>query len=97
MLNALDGDREKLVIDLSCRRKEDTWFVAMNKWQTITDMEVNEGLFAVVLFAFFLLIFLRIYQVFRTILLGVSYSRSRQRGSAEGHRREVGREAITMV
>jgi phosphoribosylformimino-5-aminoimidazole carboxamide ribotide isomerase len=39
----LDGNKEKLVIDLSCRRKDDTWFVAMNKWQTITDMEVNEG------------------------------------------------------
>ena len=44
MLEALSGDKEKLVIDLSCRRKDDTWFVAMNKWQTITDMEVNEGL-----------------------------------------------------
>lgn len=44
MLKALDGDKEKLVIDLSCRRRGDsTWFVAMNKWQTITDMEVNEG------------------------------------------------------
>ncbi|PMD36971.1 Phosphoribosylformimino-5-aminoimidazole carboxamide ribotide isomerase [Hyaloscypha variabilis F] len=43
VLAALDGDKEKLVIDLSCRRKDDTWFVAMNKWQTITDMEVNEA------------------------------------------------------
>jgi phosphoribosylformimino-5-aminoimidazole carboxamide ribotide isomerase len=43
VLAVLDGDKEKLVIDLSCRRKDDTWFVAMNKWQTITDMEVNEG------------------------------------------------------
>ena len=43
VLAALGGDKEKLVIDLSCRRKGDTWFVAMNKWQTITDMEVNEG------------------------------------------------------
>ncbi|KAK0645986.1 1--5-imidazole-4-carboxamide isomerase [Cercophora newfieldiana] len=43
VLGALGGDKEKLVIDLSCRRKgEDTWFVAMDKWQTITDMEVNE-------------------------------------------------------
>ncbi|PSS22441.1 hypothetical protein M430DRAFT_65607 [Amorphotheca resinae ATCC 22711] len=42
VLAALDGDKEKLVIDLSCRKKDDTWFVAMNKWQTITDMEVNE-------------------------------------------------------
>lgn len=43
MLAALGGDKEKLVIDLSCRRRGDTWLVAMDKWQTITDMEVNEG------------------------------------------------------
>ncbi|KAL3424752.1 phosphoribosylformimino-5-aminoimidazole carboxamide ribotide isomerase [Phlyctema vagabunda] len=42
VLGALGGDKGKLVIDLSCRKKEDTWFVAMNKWQTITDMEVDE-------------------------------------------------------
>ncbi|KAK1765811.1 enzyme that catalyzes the fourth step in the histidine pathway [Phialemonium atrogriseum] len=43
VLAALDGDKSKLVIDLSCRRRgEDRWFVAMNKWQTITDMEVNQ-------------------------------------------------------
>ncbi|CAP68525.1 uncharacterized protein PODANS_7_1710 [Podospora anserina S mat+] len=43
VLVALGGDKEKLVIDLSCRRKgEDRWFVAMDKWQTITDMEVCE-------------------------------------------------------
>ncbi|KAF5873769.1 putative phosphoribosylformimino-5-aminoimidazole carboxamide ribotide isomerase protein [Botrytis fragariae] len=43
VLESLGGDKEKLVIDLSCRRRDDTWFVAMNKWQTITDMEVNEA------------------------------------------------------
>jgi phosphoribosylformimino-5-aminoimidazole carboxamide ribotide isomerase len=45
VLAALDGDTSKLVIDLSCRRHggEDRWFVAMDKWQTITDMEVNQG------------------------------------------------------
>ncbi|KAL2271627.1 hypothetical protein VTJ83DRAFT_998 [Remersonia thermophila] len=43
VLAALGGDKSKLVIDLSCRRQgEDRWFVAMNKWQTITDMEVSE-------------------------------------------------------
>ncbi|EON98090.1 putative phosphoribosylformimino-5-aminoimidazole carboxamide ribotide isomerase protein [Phaeoacremonium minimum UCRPA7] len=43
VLEALGGDKTKLVIDLSCRRRgEDSWFVAMNKWQTITDMEVNQ-------------------------------------------------------
>lgn len=51
MLAALGGDKTKLVIDLSCRRQqqqkegdsEPRWFVAMNKWQTITDMEINES------------------------------------------------------
>ncbi|KAG5658729.1 hypothetical protein KAF25_007282 [Fusarium avenaceum] len=43
VLQALGGDKNKLVIDLSCRRRgEDSWFVAMNKWQTLTDMEVNQ-------------------------------------------------------
>lgn len=43
VLKALDGDTSKLVIDLSCRRRgEGQWFVAMNKWQTITDMEINQ-------------------------------------------------------
>lgn len=44
MLAALGGQTEHLVIDLSCRKKgDDKWFVAMDKWQTITDMEVNRG------------------------------------------------------
>ncbi|KAI9166772.1 imidazole-4-carboxamide isomerase [Paramyrothecium foliicola] len=42
VLEALGNDKNKLVIDLSCRRVQDKWFVAMNKWQTITDMEVNQ-------------------------------------------------------
>ncbi|KAH9899804.1 Phosphoribosylformimino-5-aminoimidazole carboxamide ribotide isomerase [Cubamyces lactineus] len=36
--NAVGKDR--LVVDVSCRRRDDKWLVAMNKWQTITDMEV---------------------------------------------------------
>lgn len=43
VLEALGNDKNKLVIDLSCRRKDSTWFVAMNKWQTLTDMELNQG------------------------------------------------------
>ncbi|KAI0999724.1 1-(5-phosphoribosyl)-5-[(5-phosphoribosylamino)methylideneamino] imidazole-4-carboxamide isomerase [Podosphaera aphanis] len=43
VLAALDGDKDRLVIDLSCRRKGSSWFVAMNKWQTITEMEVCEA------------------------------------------------------
>lgn len=42
VLSSLGDDTSKLVIDLSCRRKGDTWFVAMNKWQTITEMEITK-------------------------------------------------------
>jgi len=35
--------REKLVIDLSCRRTGSGWTVAMNRWQTLTDLEVNHA------------------------------------------------------
>lgn len=42
VLSSLGGDKEKLVIDLSCRRTDATWFVAMNNWQTITEMEVTK-------------------------------------------------------
>lgn len=31
---------EKLVIDLSCRKTSQGWTVAMNRWQTLTDLEV---------------------------------------------------------
>ncbi|KAG1446456.1 hypothetical protein G6F56_009564 [Rhizopus delemar] len=34
--------KDRLVVDVSCRRKEDQWIVAMNKWQSMTDMEVNK-------------------------------------------------------
>jgi phosphoribosylformimino-5-aminoimidazole carboxamide ribotide isomerase len=27
----------------SCRKKNNKWLVAMDKWQTMTDMEVNKG------------------------------------------------------
>jgi phosphoribosylformimino-5-aminoimidazole carboxamide ribotide isomerase len=33
--------REKLVIDLSCRRTPTGWNVAMNRWQTPTDLDVT--------------------------------------------------------
>jgi phosphoribosylformimino-5-aminoimidazole carboxamide ribotide isomerase len=36
--------RENLVIDLSCRRVGDGWHVATNRWQTVTDTAVDEGL-----------------------------------------------------
>ena len=47
VLASLGGDKSKLVIDLSCRRaqgEQAKWFVAMDKWQRITDMEVCEGM-----------------------------------------------------
>ncbi|KAI9354515.1 hypothetical protein DFJ73DRAFT_301422 [Zopfochytrium polystomum] len=34
--------REKLVVDVSCKVKDGKWIVAMNKWQTLTDMQVEE-------------------------------------------------------
>jgi len=35
--------RDKLVIDLSCRRTGDGWTVAMNRWQTLTDLQVDHA------------------------------------------------------
>ncbi|CAG8657816.1 13646_t:CDS:2 [Funneliformis mosseae] len=35
--------KENIVVDVSCRKRENKWVVAMNKWQTMTDMEINEG------------------------------------------------------
>ena len=48
ILAALGEDKKKLVIDLSCRRQQfdngqTKWVVAMDKWQRLTDMEVNAG------------------------------------------------------
>jgi phosphoribosylformimino-5-aminoimidazole carboxamide ribotide isomerase len=34
---------EKLVIDLSCRRTANGWTVAMNRWQTLTDLDVTHA------------------------------------------------------
>ncbi|KAI8329923.1 hypothetical protein BC941DRAFT_441617 [Chlamydoabsidia padenii] len=34
--------KDKLVVDVSCRRSGNQWVVAMNKWQTLTDMVVNK-------------------------------------------------------
>lgn len=35
--------REKLVVDISCRRREGGWVVAMNGWKTLTDTWVTRG------------------------------------------------------
>ncbi|MEM9081876.1 MAG: phosphoribosylformimino-5-aminoimidazole carboxamide ribotide isomerase, partial [Verrucomicrobiota bacterium] len=34
---------ERLVVDLSCRRVGEGWVVAMNRWQTLTDLKVEAG------------------------------------------------------
>ena len=34
---------ERLVLDLSCRRVSGGWTVAMNKWQTLTELRVTEA------------------------------------------------------
>lgn len=41
-LNELVG-KNKLVIDLSCKKRNSTWFVASNQWRDLTDTEVNEA------------------------------------------------------
>ncbi|GJN87128.1 hypothetical protein Rhopal_000073-T1 [Rhodotorula paludigena] len=33
--------KERLVVDVSCRRRDNRWIVAMDRWQVMTDMEVN--------------------------------------------------------
>lgn len=35
--------RERLVLDLSCRADADGWVVAMNRWQTPTELRVDEN------------------------------------------------------
>jgi len=44
MVNAAGAAR--LVIDLSCKATGHGWVVAMNRWQTLTDLEVNAETFA---------------------------------------------------
>lgn len=35
--------KDRLVIDLSCRRNASGWIVAMNRWQTPTDLQVDHA------------------------------------------------------
>jgi len=35
--------KERLVVDISCRRRGDEWVVAMNRWQDLTDMVLSPG------------------------------------------------------
>ncbi|WWC69594.1 phosphoribosylformimino-5-aminoimidazole carboxamide ribotide isomerase [Kwoniella pini CBS 10737] len=34
--------KDKLVVDISCRKREQGWIVAMNGWKTLTDMSVTQ-------------------------------------------------------
>ncbi|WVR05060.1 phosphoribosylformimino-5-aminoimidazole carboxamide ribotide isomerase [Kwoniella sp. DSM 27419] len=34
--------RDRLVVDISCRKREAGWIVAMNGWKTLTDMHVTQ-------------------------------------------------------
>ena len=70
VLEALDQDKTKLVIDLSCRRQDSKWVVAMNKWQTLTDMEVNQSTY-IPDSSSMLIAASRIDQTFRALLLRV--------------------------
>jgi len=47
-LDAMVGEagRECLVIDLSCRGRDGEWVVAMNRWQTPTDLRIDAGTLA---------------------------------------------------
>jgi len=38
--------RERLVLDMSCRATPNGWSVAMNRWQTMTDLPVTEATIA---------------------------------------------------
>jgi phosphoribosylformimino-5-aminoimidazole carboxamide ribotide isomerase len=41
LVSAIGSD--KLVIDLSCRRVGEHWFVAINRWQTVTDLQLSHS------------------------------------------------------
>ncbi|KAG0228231.1 Enzyme that catalyzes the fourth step in the histidine pathway [Actinomortierella wolfii] len=34
--------KERLVVDVSCRKRGSEWVIAMDKWQTLTDLTVNK-------------------------------------------------------
>lgn len=38
--------RDRVVVDLSCRRRGDTYLVVIDRWQTFTDVEVSEAVLA---------------------------------------------------
>lgn len=34
--------KEHIVLDLSCRKRDDKWFVVTDKWTKFSDFEVNQ-------------------------------------------------------
>lgn len=47
-LDQLVGEvgRERLILDLSCRARGESWVVAMNRWQALTDLDVDASTIA---------------------------------------------------
>lgn len=37
-----EAGKERLVLDLSCRKTHNGWFIATNRWQTTTSMQINK-------------------------------------------------------
>lgn len=37
-------EKERIVLDLSCRKRESTYYVVTNRWQTFTNVEITETL-----------------------------------------------------
>ena len=37
-----DGERTRLVLDLSCRKRGDDYYIVTDRWQTFTDVRLNE-------------------------------------------------------
>ena len=38
--------KEKITIDLSCKKKDNSYYIAFNKWQTLSNMKLNVALFS---------------------------------------------------
>lgn len=98
---ALGGEGGRLVVDLSCRRKDGGWWVAMDKWQTVTDVEVNQGMCGWGCCCFvgggLLTRAARVDCDAGAVLLRVFGACGGQRGVAEGDRRGVGEEVGRVV
>jgi hypothetical protein len=98
-LAALVG-KDRLGVDVSCRKRDGGWWVAMDKWTRITDLEVTKGSFEAILSSVIALLSLSLgwtdplvaiplfsdarYAV--GVLQRAPGPRSRRRGPLPGHR-----------